>query len=547
MRRPAPPQARLLFLLVLLASFAALKAQHEIHWTQGRDGRYYSDIAGQVMNGRGLTTRISNYNQGYREWPARTNQAPLWLLTYGLSARSLGLETAAQRLPQLFYLIDLLLLYFLANRMWLRFAGKPMAGIAGSGVPDFGHVFVLLFGANAIFFRFTSLPFTEGLAFGLTFGALLALDRAAERGSAGWGSLAGGLATLAVLTRGQLLAVPIAVMGGLLIASFRPRGWRIFAAGAATAALVFAPWVAYLVTWLPNLSLPLVLGFGQLQGSVGLPPFSFFVESESLGAYLVDRWGGLVTAFDPRDELSYFASHGWPVLLAPLAGLAALVLLLGKPSRLRGWLAPEHALPWTAVALGIGSLLPVHHAHAVVFKPWLFGFRHGLPYVYLLLPALAFWLSRPQTGLRIATAGIIAAGIVQAGSALRDELPGDPTSIVDETEVKLGRWLDTLPGRPVVIYWDPTRIPLVSEKAVVHWTDCDQSSETIQRLIDDAGAQLFVQHKNQRQCPVGQVEGLRRVRTVRVQTSPTRLEVWAPPKVAAELARRRAEAERSVR
>ena len=536
MRRPAPTQARFLLLFVLLASFAALKAQHEIHWTQGRDGRYYSDIARQVMNGEGLTTRISNYNQGYRTWPARTNQAPLWLVTYGLSARAIGLETAARRLPQLFYLIDLVLLYFLANRMWLRFAGRPAAGIAGSGVPDLGHAAVLLFGVNAIFFRFTSLPFTEGLAFGLTFGALLALDRAAERGSMRWGSLAGGLATLAVLTRGQLLAVPIAVMGGLVIASFRPRGWRVFAAGAATAAVVFAPWVAYLATWLPALSLPLVLGFGQVQGSIGLPPFSFFVESESLGAYLLDRWGGVVTAFDPRDELSYFASFGWPVLLAPLAGVAALVLLVRRPSRLRGWLAPEQALPWTAVALGIGCLLPIHHAHSVVFQPWLFSYRHGLPYLFLLLPALAFWLSRPQAGLRLATAGMIAVGVVQAGSALRDELPGDSASIVNDTEILLGRWLDTLPGRPVVVYWDPTRIPLVSEKAVAHWTDCDQSAETIQRLIEEAGAQFFIRNKNQRRCPNSQDKGLRKVRSVHANRS-HRLEVLAPPQVADEMAR----------
>ncbi len=135
MRRPAPTRARYLLLLALLALFTVLKAQHDIHWTQGRDGRFYSDIARQVMNGEGLTTRISNYNQGYREWPARTNQAPLWLLTYGLGARWLGLESAARRLPQLFYLVDLVLLYFLANRIWLRLTGKPAGESPAAACP----------------------------------------------------------------------------------------------------------------------------------------------------------------------------------------------------------------------------------------------------------------------------------------------------------------------------------------------------------------------------------------------------------------------------
>jgi hypothetical protein len=516
MHRPAPARARILLLLVLLAVFAVLKAQHDIHWTQGRDGRYYSDIARQVMNGEGLTTRISNYNQGYREWPARTNQAPLWLLTYGHAARAIGLETAARRLPQLFYLIDLLLLYALANRLWLRVAGRPAEGIAGSGVPDLGHAAVLLFGANAVFFRFTSLPFTEGLAFGLTFGALLALDRAAEHGRLAWAALAGGLSALAVLTRGQLLAVPLAVMGGLLIAGFRPGGWRLPAVGAAAAALVMTPWILYLSTWVPALTLPIVLGFGQLQESLGLPSFSFFVETDSLGAYLADRGRGALTAFDPRSELSYFASFGWPVLLAPLAGLAALALLARRPARLGDWLVPRQALVWTLVALGIGSLLPVHHAHSVIFHPWLFGFRHGLPFLYLLLPALAFWLSRPRPAVRIAATAIVAIGVFQGARAVMDELPGESRPIVYKGERQLGRWLDARGGNPIVVYWDPTRISLVSEKAFAHWTDCDQAAEATRRLIEDAGVHYVLRRRRERGCSFVPDEGLRKVKSIKV-------------------------------
>lgn len=517
MRRPAPARARTLLLLVLLAVFSVLKAQHDVHWTQGRDGRYYSDIARQVMNGEGLTTRISNYNQGYREWPARTNQAPLWLLTYGLSARQVGLETAARRLPQLLYLVDLVLLYFLANRIWLRLAGRQASGLAGSGVPNLGHAAVALFGANAVFFHFTSLPFTEGLAFGLTFGALLALDRAAERNQPVWGALAGALAALALLTRGQLVAVPIAVLGGLAIAGFRPGGWRIPVAAAAAGALVFVPWIGWLASWVPALSLPIVLGFGQLQEAIGLPPLSFFVESESLGAYLADRWGGVVIAFDPGSELSYFSSFGWPVALAPLAGVAALLLLARRPSRLRGWLAPEKALLWTAVALGAGSLLPVHHAHSVIFEPWLFGYRHGLPFLYLLLPALAFWLSHDRPAVRIGAAGIVALGVLQAGAAVLQQVPGDSEPIVNEAEIRLGRWLDRQEGHPVVVYWDPTRIPLVSEKAFAHWTDCDQPAEATERLIEDAGLQYVLRRRSEQDCSFAQVEPLRNVKTIRAK------------------------------
>lgn len=499
---------RLALLLALLALFAGLKAMHQIHWAQGRDGRFYTDVARHVMDGEGLATRISNYNQGFQTFPHRTNQTPLWPLVYGLSARVVGLETAAKRIPQLLYLVDLLLLYFLANRVWLRISGRPARGIAGTGAPDLGHAAVFLFGANAIFFRFTSQPFTEALAFGLAFGALLCLDEAAVRRSAAWAVGAGALATLTMLTRGQLLAVPVAIVGGLAVAGWRrPRGWLLPVAGAGACVAVLVPWALYLATWVDQLTLPIILGFGQQNRAIGLPHFDFFVKTHGLADYLADRWGGVVTAFDPGDDESYFASFGWPVALVPVAAVLGAVAYLRGAGRTGRWIDPEKALVWTVVAVAVGSLLPVHHAHGVIFRPWLFSYRHGLPFLFALVPAFAYLLSRPQLAVRLGSLAVLAVGCVQAAVAVSGELPGNSSNPVRPSERQLGRWLDSHDHTPIVLFSDPSRLALVS-KAYFHWTICDEPPENTERLIKEAGVEYVVRRGNEKHCPFTRVDGL---------------------------------------
>ena len=349
-------------------------------------------------------------------------------------------------------------------------------------------------------FRFTSAPYTEGLAFGLCFAALLAVDRAAANGRLVWAAAAGALATLGVLTRGHLLPLAVGVVAALGLAGWGGRGaWRLPAAALAAALVVLAPWVAYLSTWVPELSLPLVLGFATLGDDIGMPDYRFWVATDTWAEYVVDRAGGFGVAFDPRHRWSYFRSHGPAVSLVPVAlgfVLAGIVRARAWP---RGWLAPELAVVWAMLAVGVGMLLPVHHAHVepVWNAAWLFAQRHGLPILFLALPSAALLLSRPAAWVRWLAAATLAAGLVHGASGIWGKVRLSP---VEEADRVAARWLDAHAEPPVVLSTRATLLALHS-RAYFHWTKCSEPGAASQRLIEAAEVDYVVLRPDEWHCP----------------------------------------------
>lgn len=57
------------------------------------------------------------YHQGLRELPHASLVYPLWPVLLGAGGALIGLERAAVLLPPLFYVLSLVLLYALANRL----------------------------------------------------------------------------------------------------------------------------------------------------------------------------------------------------------------------------------------------------------------------------------------------------------------------------------------------------------------------------------------------------------------------------------------------
>ena len=123
----------------------------------------------RVAAGDGLLTNISLYHQGLSPLPHLAPIYPLWPLLLGGVGAVVGLHTAAVWLPVLFYLASLLVLYRLTVVIASRFGDPTLVRWRGQPILDAGHILVMLFGMNPIYFRFTSLPFTEGLGFTLAF------------------------------------------------------------------------------------------------------------------------------------------------------------------------------------------------------------------------------------------------------------------------------------------------------------------------------------------------------------------------------------------
>ena len=185
------------------------------------DATFYYQIAQHVEAGEGLRTSVSLYNKGLRDLPAPTTIYPAWPLLLGWCGRLVGLDRAAWLVPECLFFLDLLLLYFLANRLGRAAGNSVLLRFRGWPILDLGLLAVLVLGTNSVFFDYTSTPWTEGLAFALLFGALLALPTRLE----GWlltrAALAGVLGGLGYLARSQLIGLPLAIAAPLAIAGIR--------------------------------------------------------------------------------------------------------------------------------------------------------------------------------------------------------------------------------------------------------------------------------------------------------------------------------------
>lgn len=499
MTRRAQLLARGALLVGLLAVGVWLKSGFVMEYGWGADGQYYLHLAQHVRDGDGLVSRVSLYHQGFQSFPHRVNQAPLWPVLLGLAGRVGSLDALQRSLPEWLYFLDLLLVYWLGNRLWRRVApGAALPGAKRFGVPDFGHVAVVLLAFNPVFFRFTSAPYSEALAFGLLLVALLALDRAIAPRGTGFAFLSGVAAAAALLARGQMLALALAVVMSFgFVALMRRRDWALPIAAVVGIAVVMTPWVMYLASWVPALTPTVVLGMATQPQTPGLSTFSFWVPTDGLVDYLRDRLGGLAIAFTPGHRWSYFKSHGPAVALVPLAVIVVGVASLRAPGAWRAWLTPERALLLALVLAGVGMLAPVHHAHSKYLFEWLFAHRHGLPFVLLLLAATAALCAMPRRTWGVLAMIVVLFGAGSGATAIHGSARLSP---LDDWHRALASWVDARETPPVVITTMPSALALVSKRGHFHWIACKEPPEALARLLDDAGGTHVVVHPSEVYC-----------------------------------------------
>jgi 4-amino-4-deoxy-L-arabinose transferase-like glycosyltransferase len=498
----ASPLPRYALLLALICAFAILKGLFDPGLgARSLDGDYYYQIARHLSEGDGLKSSVSLYHQGFKSFPHRVNQNPLWLLMLGYSGRWFGLEKSALLLPEILYLLNLALLYLLANRLW-RGIGRPGQGLLfrEGRIPDFGHVAVVILGANTVFFRFTSLPYTDALGFLFLFGALLLLDRAARGRSLAWAGGAGLLAGLALLTRAQMVVLVLALPAALVLAGLRERrffGLAALALGASLLSLV--PWWIYLWSWMDSLTPSTLIGLAEFRETPELASFPHTIQTSSLWHYLCDRAGGVLVAFDPRHPHSYLQPFGWAVYLVPLGLLYYLAGRVGQPLAIRRGVEAERVLVLAMLLCGAGMLGPVHLAHGSFFKEWLFAHRHGLPFFLLLLPALGYLDGARASWVRWLSAGLLVTTLVGCGLGIGQLMQTRFPSGISEVERQLVTWLDRQSPRPAVVTTRAQKLAVFSRSAF-HWMECSESFDQTLALLRHARADYVLMFGDERSC-----------------------------------------------
>ena len=502
--------ARLLLLALILVVLGALR----LHYNSGEgplglDASNYFQIGRNVAEGRGLVTNVSLYHLAFRKLPARSFQTyPLWPLLLGYTGRLNGMFRAADVLSKLFYFLSLVMAYFGANAIARGAIGRVEL-IRGWPALDFGHVAVLLLGTNYLYFVTTTFPYTEGISFTLMFAAIAVLGAPPVPGI--WrGCTAGALAGLALLARTQMIIIGPAVAGCLVLVALNDRRLVRAAAGCVTAVAVSLAYWYYGI-------------FGVHDERATVPEFHAWVELSSRRAWLADRFQGVLTSFDPRSPFSYF--HLWgPVAVLPLiAAVVALVWWLAKSRRITFRFSPEQVPLLIALSAGLMFFATLYNYHSTFLQPWLFGYRHGLPYLLLLLVALPYLMVSTSRLLRALTIlsvlASVALGLMGVLAFVTSPLPPGPKP----SERALSAWLDHQPVPPTLVTTNAQQLSTWNH-AHYHWLLCDDKPQQIRILLERLPVDYVVVYDAERDCPV--FKGLGGVLTVAGSFGEGRDRIW---------------------
>jgi hypothetical protein len=493
---------RYVLLAAIVAFFAVLKGGFGPGL--GRpctDGNYYFQIARNVAEGHGFSTNVSLYNQGLRSFPHPINQSPLWPLTLGLFGALFGLPAVAEVVPEILFCGVLVLLYVLTLRVARRTNdGVPATGFGG-GPLDVGHLVVLLFATNVVFFKVTSTPYTEGLAFFCSLAALIAVDAAAEKRCLYRAALAGALAGMAFLTRTQMIGVALALSCVLALHGLRER--RFFAlAGAAAAgmALCVLPWFAWIASWADVVGWQTFSGMGSVRETGGLKLFRQTVAVASMADRVGNVRDGLAIAFSPTSKDGYLASFGAVTYAVPLALLAAAGSLteLKRVGR-RLWSA-EGCLLLIAVLATLLMLAPLHLEKRQFFRTWLFGWRHGLPFILPIALALPYLFLRGERLGRALAGALVAITLFHSVGALRGLLDKQYAAGPAGPEAALVAFLDAQKPRPRVITTNAQVLSAFS-RSYFHWMDCKVSAKHTRLLLQNGAADHVLLYPKEASCP----------------------------------------------
>jgi hypothetical protein len=459
------PRRLVILTTLLLVLGVAIFSQRNGETEFGIDGSYYFQVARHVAAGDDLVTSVCLYHQGLKHLPTKTNIYPLWPLLLGGAGRVIGVTTAARLLPRSLFLIDLVLLYFLT----LQINATSFRGF------DIGHLVVLLFGCNLLFFSAASYPYTEALAFLLIFPALLMI----ERSGAGAGVLAG----LAFLTRSQNVVFAAALFAALLIV----RRWRRAAAFAGAFVVVLLPWVIFLATFVKPFTLSALVS--MYSETPQLPVFAQSIHSTGL-SWFADRLRGLITAFNPASGLSFVNSFGLAALLVPIAAVHFI------------WRRPRvfKLLPLATLLGGAALSFSLIFVHQRFFLEWLFGYRHGLPFILLLMLAVVELIACGGFAVRtialtISMISIFTGSLAIARTSLWRSHPWPPAA-----EAQLTSWLAQHDPNAIVLSTNAQVLSAISG-ANFRWAACQEEPETIQLLLRLVRTDYVAAYDGEQQCP----------------------------------------------
>lgn len=415
----------LLLLAGIIAVVGFYKAEMSTYFfTPLPDGGYYTNVAAHVRDGDGLVSDISVLNEGCPYLPHPTGIYPLWPLVLGYSARLFPLFELTRWLPAILYFGILLLAYVWGASLFPKeLFPKAVPGFNG------GHVLVLMLGLDSELFRYTSSPYTEGLAWFIAFAALVRFRKIMARPTWYGGLELGVWLGLAYLSRYQHIlmtfAAVVAMVWAIVFVGGKRRAYAIEAAAAAVAfGTIFGLQYRRLAGFVINLDLPMMIRWDQLRYSDVLTPIPTVYAIPGFFAYLADRAKGFEVAFGTgaQSYWNQFYALQYSLLIALPMALWLLVRHRAQARQGWRWLAQAERVPIVYYGVfALGSFLAVHtmHMKSAIVAEWIFAARAAIGCAFIFFFALMFLLTRPTFPWKAAGVFLLAGSSLLGLSALR--------------------------------------------------------------------------------------------------------------------------------
>ena len=456
----------------------------------GVDASYYFQIANHVARGHGFVTTVSLYHEGL-VLPSPSQVYPLWPLLLGYTGRAIGIVRAANLLPPLFYGASLVLLYVLTRVVALRVGRLRLS--EGWYVPDAAHLVVMLFGVNVSYFGATSHPYTEGLSFLLAFGSFVALHRFVSTGAISWAFLAGCAAGLAYLGRSQMIAVAVGTIPVLAIAAWRTarlrRGFFAYAGGAVA---MVVPWILYLGR-VPGL--PFIPRWKSM-ATVAVPLYFEPGEFASVSSYFVHAFSALANAFSFGSGMSFTRTFGPSALLPPIAAVVVLFAMRDRETRTAG--NRDRVVVSALIVAALFVFLVLVFFPAAFGLQHLFGWRHGLTHIFLIIPAVPYLLDRGRIWTWITVVALVIS-IAMGGRATFLSSRASAQIELQPSEVAAVSWLARHPRPPRVLTTNAQILGSVSD-AHLHWTDCNSPGLSTRGMVGRLKIDYVLVYEGEQRC-----------------------------------------------
>lgn len=472
----------------------------------GVDGGYYLDVAMHVRDGHGLVSDVSLYHAGFPSFPHPTPIYPLWPLLLGYLGRFVDIIWLSHWLPTVLWFVAL----FGGWRFGKRLLPGSLYGLHG------GHLALVVLGTQRELSRFSTMPYTEGLAFALL--ALMLWRLTLMRPRLRDGLELGVWLSLLCLCRSQFFVAPVAVAGalGLVVLLGGREGRRWIAPGAVALGVVglaLLLWWLHIRTFLPGASPLVLLRFDQAQVSDVLSPVDVIKDTHGLGDFVLDRLGGVALAWSPfhwnRSYARGFHTLHWALPLAVLAGIPMLWRLRGRLwATSRAASSRPGALLWaTLILLSLGALASIHLPHKEGFGSWYFHRRHAAICALPFGLALGWLAVHRARGVRLAALAVVLSlgGFWVESQYWRQQDAWGPEP--RSREARLARWLQARASAdaPLVVAltaFSPPDVAWRTDHVGYHWFYARTPAEDVEAMFDVLGADLLVFYKKPLQSKV---------------------------------------------